>query len=824
VLIRILPRFIINLLFRSFEARETFLKQVEELRVRFPDRPIAFAMFQGGLIEFLALQLFLWERYGPVFDLRVATRFASVYIEQPAATWRRFLSLFGLAKRPPSRISLCADELNAGRPVLLSFENTDRKKAFEPPKGEKELAFLENQVPNLIVAPVVFIWRRKGKHASGDDSISDRLLRGLVAPFTSPWYLLLGNPYQPTGLRKVFIMLRQYARSTLRLTEPFELRSYQSKVLRRKILLAILQEKKVVLGPVYPGTKLISENILRSASLQRVVRNLAAEEGVSELNLFKKAQRMLDEMSSKFSFFMIEVLAWLLDRIFRTIFEGITTEPEDFEKLRNWSKEGSLVYLPCHKSYVDFLILSYLLFQRGLAPPHVAAGNNMSFWPMGYFFRRGGAFFIRRSFRGNILYSEVLRRYVSALLDNGIGIEFFLEGMRSRNGKLAPPKYGMLKMIVDAKLEEMIKPKIRVVPVAIAYDRVTEDKAHKRELEGGAKVQESALGAIKALRVLFKSFGKVHVRFGDAVSLDEWNHEHIGEAKQSLDTKRLAVQKLAFEVCHRINSRMPLTGVGMASALLLANPDASLPKWELEKWEEVLRADAERLRLTLGPELQEDFVRACRRGAARLLDDKIIEKSGSGEVGLELSVPAKQRIAALYYKNSVIHAFLLPAIAGLCGENREESLELRNLLQFEFFFSDKETYLRNLAALPPGLATGLYAHMLDDVLQNLSVGISGLIQMQGLWLENKEWKNRLMKFGRAAVQAKLVTRPESVNTQSFVAFLELARNRQWLRTSPRQNQLLSPASPGELGPVLERINYFKRKLTPWPQLRAQYTS
>ncbi len=816
--VSLIPTFLVNLLFRSFEARDVFLDQIEEVQKKNPGRPLAFVLFSAGIVEFLALRLFLLERFGEGMELRAATRFPAIYIESFDLILKRVAAFFRLGPRPPSRIKMCSEELNAGRPIFLNFENTDRARPFEVPRGEKELAYISQQNSNTLIVPVVFVWRRSGRIETGSSSlkqISNKIL-------FSPWTFFVGDPYQPTGIRKIFIMLRGYARSTLRVSGHFEVSEYQPRILRRKVILSMLQEKKVILGPTYLATKLVGENILRNASFVRLVSKLASDENVSEIQILKRAQKMFFEISSLYTYFVVEVAAWVLDKVFNTIFEGIDLDPEDLKKLRERAREGSLVYVPSHKSYVDFLVLSYVLFRNDMAPPHIVAGINMNFWPIGSFFRRSGAFFIRRSFRGNILYSEVLRRYIAALLDNGVSVEFFIEGARSRNGKLSAPKYGMLKMIVDSSIEELIKPKLRFVPVSIVYDRVTETHSHKRELEGGEKVQESALGAMKATKVLFKRYGKVHLRFSEPVALEEWVQQQMGEGTHSLDTRKLAVQKLAFEICHRINQRTLLTAVGLNSALLLSKPESTISKQELEMWFERLHEDLKVLQAPLSPDLEKDFSRAMRRGTARLMDDKIFERVHLPDKKTVLKIPNKQRIAALYYKNTAVHPFVIPAIAGLAHGNIEECLELRNLLQFEYFFPEKDTFLREVSALPTGIMKELYALMLEDVLENIGLGLSGLSQMQGLFLDEKEWRNRLMKFGRSALSARLTSRGEAVNTQSFYAFIQMARNRGWLKKTPSQNQLLTPASPGELQPTIRRLLYFKNKLKPWPLIRSRY--
>lgn len=818
MLIDYVPKFLTALLFRSFEAREAFLAQVEELRNKYPRRPLAFVLSNSGVVEFLALRLFFQERYGKSFELRLATRLPGFFIEKPENTFRHIAAFLRLSERPPSRIRRCSEELKEGRPVLLNFEGSERRQAFEASQGEKDLAYLSLHNSDLILVPVSFVWRRKRLTIDGERGLSERLLKGLI----SPWTLILGDPYQPTGLRKVLIMLRQYANSTLRLTEEFDISSFNPKVLRRKILMTLLREKKTILGPAHPATKMVSESILRNPKFQQLVEDLAAEKDVSTLSLYKQAEHYFFEMAARYSYFVIEIGVWVLAKVFSTIFEGITMRDSDFEKLREYSRQGPIVFVPCHRSYVDFLLLSYVLYTKSLAPPHVAAGLNMNFWPVGRFFRGGGAFFIRRSFRGNVLYAEVLRRYIATLLDNGINLEFFLEGARSRNGKLAPPKFGMLKMIVESRIEELIQSKVNFVPVSIVYDRVTEDQAHRRELEGGEKVQESVIGVVKSSRVLFRKYGKVHLRFAEAIPLDPWIEKQIGEGVHSLDTRRLGTQKLAFEICHRINSEIPLTSVGLVAAVLLTKPDSQMTRSELEQWLTLIQKDILAHKIPLTPDLEADFMKACRRGMARMLDDKIIEKVHGGDKSISLRISPKQRIAALYYKNAVFHAFLSSAIGEISRGQIEESLELRGLLQFEFFFPDKEIYVRQITHQKHENHHGLYALMLDDVLENILLGLSALIHSQGLWLDAKEWRNRLMKFGKSSLQSRLALRSEAVNTQSFGAFIELAQNKGWLKknNSPsiQQKNLLTPTLPAEIVAVQERIIAYKRRLPHWEQL------
>ncbi len=823
VIVPLVPRKLADLLFRSFDAKDAFVAQVDEVRRTYPSRPLAFAIVSGGFIEFLAIRRFLSERFGSDFAPQYASRMPALLVEPVGLILRRIASFFGLASKVPSRIFLCSQDLKAGRSVLLNFETLDRKRLYETPWGERDIAYLQEHNPDLIIVPVVIIWRRKRrKEAGGVGSLPTKIVKGIAAPFGSVWNLFLGDPFQPKGLRKIAIMLRQYSRSTLRTIDPVEINQNSARSVRRRIMSSIAQEKKVIIGPVYKSTRLIGEDVLRNHGFLKFVENLAAAENTAESTLFRRAEAYFREMSARYSYFVVEASCFFLTKIFSTIFDEITSEEEDFQKLRANGKEGSIVFMPCHKSYVDFLLLSHLLFTKEINPPHIAAGINMNFWPMGHVFKGGGGFFIRRTFRGNLLYGEVLRRYIAALLANRINLEFFVEGARSRTGKLAPPKYGILKMITDSKFDGLIQEKIIIQPVSISYDRVTEDRAHKRELEGGEKVQETALGVVKSGRVLFRSYGKVHVRFGEAFSFDDWMKDLVGEGTQSHDTRKLAIQKMAFEVLHRINRVTPLTSTGLVCLVLLAKPGAALPASELEALLLRVKDDVAKLGGQLTRDLQLNFADECRKAIKSLLRDGILEEYRSTNDSLGYRVPHKQRVAALYYKNSAVHAFVDAAMAGIAGRDTQDILNLRTLLRFEYFFAERETSVKRIRAVPSEALTGLYAFILDDNLETIQLGLMALLEMRDETLSEKEWKNRLMAFGRAKSLESAVLRLESVNTQSFAAFLELAKNLDWIAKvkNAKGDDALKTSDIASIEEHLVKVRSFRQRIGTWDSFRS----
>src|SRR4030042_2244475 len=166
------------------------------------------------------------------------------------------------------------------------------------------------------------------------------------------------------------------------------------------------------------------------------------------------------------------------------------------------------VIIPCHRSHIDYLLLSYIFYKNNIQMPFVAAGTNLSFFPMGYIFRKSGAFFLRRSFKGNDLYAEVFAKYIKVLLKEGLPLEFFIEGGRSRTGKMVMPKYGLLSVIIQAYQEKAVDD-LAAIPVYIGYDRVVEEKAYSQELGGAEKEKEKATQMIKSGKLLRKRHGRV---------------------------------------------------------------------------------------------------------------------------------------------------------------------------------------------------------------------------------------------------------------------------------------------------------------------------
>jgi glycerol-3-phosphate O-acyltransferase len=357
-----------------------------------------------------------------------------------------------------------------------------------------------------------------------------------------------------------------------------------------------------------------------------------------------------------------------------------------------------LVFLPSHRSNLDRLSLQYMLWENDFPPNHTAGGINLNFFPVGPLVRRTGVFFIRRSFKDNPLYKVVLRSYLDYLVEKRFPLEWYMEGGRSRSGKLLPPRLGLLSYVVDSmrrgKAEDL-----QLIPVSIAYDQIHDVPDYAREAQGRDKERESLGWLLRAVRSLRRRYGDIHIRFGEPVSA----RAMLGTAEET-DEGSVDLQKLAFEVMYRIGQVTPITPIALVSLALLAlhGTAASAQRLAEETSRMVEFARARHLPLTEDSDLDDP----ARVGV--ILDWLAEHDNVSSHEALGRRVfwlDDDQMIRISYYRNMVVHFFVDRALAEMAlrsaakaGEDRPEPvrdtlLAFRDLLKFEFFFPEKDEFL-----------------------------------------------------------------------------------------------------------------------------------
>ena len=243
-----------------------------------------------------------------------------------------------------------------------------------------------------------------------------------------------------------------------------------------------------------------------------------AKENISDDKARRRARDYAWEIAADLSHPVVRSVSFMLTGFWNKIYDGVSMH--HFEKLRAVAPGHEIVYVPCHRSHIDYLLLSYLLYRNGFVVPHIAAGVNLNLPVIGPILRRGGAFFLRRSFKSNALYSTVFSEYVSQLFARGASMEYFIEGGRSRTGRLLQPRAGMLAMTLRSYVRESRRPVI-FQPVYIGYEKLLEGKAYIGELSGKPKEKESVFGLLKSIRLLRQHYGKVVVNFGEPIVLDQ---------------------------------------------------------------------------------------------------------------------------------------------------------------------------------------------------------------------------------------------------------------------------------------------------------------
>lgn len=532
----------------------------------------------------------------------------------------------------------------------------------------------ERKEPILLV-PQVIMWSK------GPDTHGTQLMD-----------LVLGPREWPTGLRTAGQLLSNYKHVELRPGEPIDLSEYLAagqegtdEALVRRIIFVMLRrldrERRACTGPAHKPPDRQRHQILRSPKLQSTIQGLAGEKREDRYALTQKTLNSLRSMQATPNSTAIKGFEVALDYVFHRIYAGIDVDHEGIERLRELAKEGTLVLLPCHKSYVDFLILSFVFNEENLQLPLIAAGDNLSFFPFGPLARRAGAFFIRRSFRGDKLYSATLEAYVRRVLRDGHSVELFLEGGRSRTGKLRKPMLGLLSMLVDAALSLPHKP-VFFVPISIGYERIIEGAAYERELGGGEKAREDAAGLLKSTEVLRHRYGRINVQFGPGMTLPDLREE-LGQPREGKLTppkRRALVQRLGNRTMDEINRVTAVTPGALTALALLSDRRRSVAHEELiQRCRHLLQvlidagarvtertATQGQLREDALAEVIEMFVEAD------LLEAHDTDVLGTGErrrhrtgSGTLYRVPERKRLELDTTKNHVVHFFVERALVAI---------------------------------------------------------------------------------------------------------------------------------------------------------------
>jgi glycerol-3-phosphate O-acyltransferase len=488
--------------------------------------------------------------------------------------------------------------------------------------------------------------------------------------------ILLGSEEKPGKIRRLITLFKSPGKVFVEISEPVNLKhflenenlshkgiEYQSLVLRRDLLRQINRHRQSTIGPTLKSKEEIKESILTNDSIRVFMEGYSKKHDIPIQEVHKKANKYLDEIAAKYNTAIIKIAAKLIEWVSDRIFEGFTVNMDAFNKIKSVSKKGPLILIPCHKSHIDYLILSYILYINNMPCPLVAAGKNLSFWPLGPLFRGGGAFFIRRTFKGAALYSRVFVEYIHKLLKEGFNIEFFIEGGRSRTGKLILPKLGLLSILIKAYRDGACDDLI-FVPIYIGYDRVMEESSYLNEIEGGQKKPESILQIIKARKLLKKRYGKIYIKFNEPISMNELMAMNNTSIKEMTSKEHNTLTRnLGLRIINDINNLSVVTPYALVSSALL---NCSKKRFSYEHLMSHITTYINYLSLNkveLSDTLLFDYVYGVDQAVEAYLNRKIIiqtSKTLNDRFGCaQFMVNENKRPVLDYYKNNCI-AFFIP--------------------------------------------------------------------------------------------------------------------------------------------------------------------
>src|SRR5579863_5848024 len=476
--------------------------------------------------------------------------------------------------RPRRRLPAAGSELRSffflSQPRGFWGERLDRR----PPAQLQQMiaALARDPQLDLELVPVAVYWGR----APQKEGSWFRLL------FVEDWALT-------TRARKFMQVLFNGRNTLIEFDEPISLRrllgdeagaAMRGRRVVRTLRHRYAKHRAARIGPDLSHRRTILNRVLRTRAVRAAVAQEMREKNLTRRQALLKARQFAAEIAANYSHAFVRFMEAALGRLWNRLYDGVVFG--HVETLEQTAEGNEIIYVPCHRSHMDYLLLSYAIYVHGYAIPHIAAGINLNLPVIGRFLRKGGAFFIRRSFRGSAIYTVVFINYLAAIMARGHSIEYFIEGGRSRTGRLLQPKTGMLSMTVRSFLRDPVRPVV-FVPVYFGYERVVEGSTYIGELSGKPKEKESVAGLIRTLRKLRERFGKVHVNLGEPIPLAGLldQHEPNWRAQKFEDDTRVpwvnkAVDALAGRIMCNINAAAAVTPINLLAIILLAMPRQAL--------------------------------------------------------------------------------------------------------------------------------------------------------------------------------------------------------------------------------------------------------
>ncbi len=570
----------------------------------------------------------------------------------------------------------------------LFGNRTDRR----PPRYLGELLAAAAAQPDFDVdlVPVAIFWGRAA-HKEGS---------WWRLPFTESW-VWVGR------FRRLLTMIVNGRNTLLHFGEPLRLRDAlqdcgngapSARRVVRGLRAGLSAQRTSTLGPDLSHRRTVVAQVLKTRAVRRAIRVEMRTRGSSRREALLAAKKCADEIAANYSQPFISFMSLCLGRLWNRLYDGVTFRHTD--KLREIGDRVEIVYVPCHRSHMDYLLLPYVIYHKGFAVPHVAAGVNLNMPVIGRLLRKGGAFFVRRTFKGDALYAVVFKKYLGVLIARGHSLEYFIEGGRSRTGRLLAPRTGMLSMTVQSYLRDPKRPVV-FMPVYFGYERIVEGRTYVAELSGRPKQKESVLGLLKSLAALRRRrFGKVEVNLGEPIMLDEllrehnpsWRTDTAGDEEMRGRWIGETTDDLARRIATGINAAAAATPINLVAMAMLATPRQALSAADLgaqlELYQGLMRHAPYGPLVTVPTDSAAGMIAYAE--AMGLLDRQ------SHPFGDIMLMNAANAVLATYYRNNILHLFALPSLLACCFVSNESmrTEDIRRLVWRVYPYISAELYLR----------------------------------------------------------------------------------------------------------------------------------
>ena len=635
-------------------------------------------------------------------------------------------------------------------------------------------------------------------------------------------------------LRRLFSTLVNGRRTFVQFSRPISLQELakeglDSPVALRKVSRILRVHFKRVrtaaIGPDLSHRRTVVNKIVNSPAVRAAIKEKARRDGITTEKARSQAIAYTREIAANYSYSFIMVAVTLVSWFWNRIYNGIKLN--HFESFPHQALGHEVIYVPCHRSHIDYILLSYLVHQNGSVPPHIAAGINLNLPVIGSWLRRGGAFYLRRTFRSHKLYAAVFYEYLSTIQSQGVSIEYFIEGTRSRTGRLLPPKAGMLAMSVRSYLNAPVRP-IMFQPVYIGYERLVEGDSYTTELSGKAKRSEKLSDLTKVFGIARHNYGEAHVSLGEPIYLDELLSEHDPQWRDAIDNSdarpawiNALVDDLGQSIMTHINASADVNPVNLLALVLLGTPRHALG-------EKLLEGQLTLYKNLLSQKPTPERVTLTDKTAAEIIsygfEMKILQRQAH-TLGDIVTIETDRAIGLTYFRNNVAHLMALPSLVACCflehhkfpiGNLRRTAIGIQPFLQTELFLpwgqreftraldesieqlvqhgllirNDDGTSLSRATDNPEaGIQLKILAHSLLQTVQRYLITISMLVRNGSGMLSRAELEQRCIQTAQRISLLHEFNAPEFYDRALFKGFIAQLRKIGFLSTN-KDNKLL----------------------------------